>query len=57
MWGKASCAGFVLPVMNYLQGLIAYHVGLRFFMKKIPTYYPTFNTATNRFEEIAYVDI
>jgi len=33
MWGKAPSAGFVLPVMNYLHGLIAYHVGLKFFME------------------------
>jgi hypothetical protein len=33
MWGKSPCAGFVLPVMNYLHGLIAYHAGLRFFME------------------------
>ena len=40
MWGKAPSAGFVLPVMNYLHGMIAYHAGLKFFMKKTPLNIP-----------------
>jgi len=40
MCGKAPSAGFVLPVMNRIHGLIAYHAGLRFFMKKIPPIIP-----------------
>jgi 4-amino-4-deoxy-L-arabinose transferase-like glycosyltransferase len=45
MWGKAPCAGFVLPVMNYLHGLIAYHAGSRFFMDTfVSVIYPAFNT-------------
>jgi hypothetical protein len=36
MWGKTLCAGFVLPAMNILHGVIAYHAGLRFFMDTVP---------------------
>jgi len=40
MWGKAPCAGFVLPVMNYIHGLIAYHAGLKFFMDTVMPFVP-----------------
>jgi len=40
MWGKAPSAGFVLPVMNYLHGLIAYHAGLKFFMDTVLPFVP-----------------
>jgi hypothetical protein len=40
MWGKAPCAGFVLPVMNYLHGVIAYHAGLKFFMDTVLSFSP-----------------
>jgi len=40
MWGKAPCAGFVLPAMNYLHGLIAYHAGLKFFMDMVSPFVP-----------------
>lgn len=40
MWGKAPCAGFVLPAMNYLHGLIAYHAGSRFFMENVLPFVP-----------------
>ena len=34
IYGKVPCAGFVLPVMDLLHGLIAYHTGLVFSMEK-----------------------
>ena len=37
MWGKTLCAGFVLPTMNIIHGVIAYHAGLRFIMDTVPT--------------------
>ena len=40
MWGKAPSAGFVLPVMNYIHGLIAYHAGLKFFMDTVLPFVP-----------------
>ena len=40
MWGKAPSAGFVLPAMNYLHGLIAYHAGLKFFMDTVLPFVP-----------------
>jgi hypothetical protein len=40
MWGKAPCAGFVLPVMNRIHGLIAYHAGLKFFMDTVLSFVP-----------------
>jgi hypothetical protein len=40
MWGKAPSAGFVLPAMNYLHGVIAYHAGLKFFMDTVLSFSP-----------------
>jgi hypothetical protein len=40
MWGKTLCNGFILPAMNILHGVIAYHAGLRFFMETVPRIIP-----------------
>jgi len=40
MRGKSPSAGFVLPLMNYLHGLIAYHAGLKFFMDTVLPFSP-----------------
>ena len=40
MWGKAPSTGFLLPAMNYIHGLIAYHAGLRFFMDAVLPFVP-----------------
>ncbi len=40
MWGKTLCAGFVLPAMNIIHGVIAYHAGLRFIMETVPRIIP-----------------